>query len=52
MLNLLQQGMSNLAIINHFTTQEMELTLEQVCYLQGSKGGILLSLASHAEQPP
>ena len=29
-LNLMQQGKSNLAIINHFTTQDMELTLEQV----------------------
>ena len=37
-LNLLQQGKSNLAVINHFTTQEMELTLEQVCDLPSSKG--------------
>jgi hypothetical protein len=29
-LGLMQQGKSNLAIINHFTTQDMELTLEQV----------------------
>ena len=30
MLVLLQQGKSNLAVINHYTTQELELTLEQV----------------------
>jgi len=36
-LNLMQQGKSNLAIINHFTTQDMELTLEQVrCGAAGS----------------
>ena len=29
-LVLLQQGKSNLAVINHYTTQELELTLEQV----------------------
>jgi hypothetical protein len=29
-LNLLQQGKSNLAVLNHYSTQDMELVLEQV----------------------
>jgi len=28
-LNLLQQGKSNLAVVNHYSTQEIELRLEQ-----------------------
>jgi hypothetical protein len=31
-LNLMLQGKSNLAIKNHYTTQDLRLTLEQVEY--------------------
>lgn len=43
-LGLMQQGKSNLAIINHFTTQDMELTLEQVLC-----GGLRYSKAAASE---
>ena len=48
-LNLLQQGKSNLATINHYSTQEMELTLEQVLGTPRVLFAVFVSSALHCD---